>query len=174
MTEKVLMIIAPEKFRDEELNHPREIFTAAGLEVTVASTKKGEAAGMLGHRENVTHDLGDVAGGVYDAVVIVGGAGSPAHLWDNKTVHEIARRHFEAGKIVAAICLSGAVLARAGLLKGVPATVWKSPESMAVYSECGVNFQDKPVVRSGKIITGQGPSAARDFGREVLRAVQEG
>lgn len=168
---KILMIIAPENFRDEELLHPREVFLSHGAEVTVASTKKGVANGKFGHKENVTVTLDDVAGQTFDAVVIVGGGGSPQYLWDNKRAHEIVRRHHEMGKVVSAICLSGAVLAKAGLLSGVEATVWKSDESMKVYKDCGVKFVDKPVVRSGKIITGNGPAAARDFGQAILSAL---
>jgi len=169
----ILMVIAPDKFRDEELNHPRQVFKQAGESVTVASTRKGEAVGMLGHREKVDYDLNDVAGKTFDAVVVVGGAGAQTSLWGVSALHDILRRHHQMGKVVAAICLSGAVLAKAGLLKGIPATVWKSDESLSVYTEHGVNFQDKPVVRSGKIVTAQGPFAAREFGQEVVSALEE-
>lgn len=45
---KILMIVAPDKFRDEEFSHPREIFLKEGAIVTVASNSLGEAKGMLG------------------------------------------------------------------------------------------------------------------------------
>ncbi len=167
----ILMIIAPEKFRDEELNHPREVFKSQGAEVTVASTKTGTATGSYGHKEKVDKTLDDVAGETFDAVVVVGGGGSQQHLWDNKKTHDILRRHHSAGKVVSAICVSGAVLAKAGLLGGVEATVWKSDETMKVYAEKKVKFVDKPVVRSGKIITANGPAAAREFGQTILSAI---
>jgi len=167
----ILMIIAPEKFRDEELNHPRDVFKSQGAEVTVVSTKTGTAIGSYGHRETIGKTLDDVAGATFDAVVVVGGSGSPQHLWDNKKIHDIVRRHHKLGKVVSAICLSGAVLAKAGLLDGVEATVWKSDESMKVYAEHKVKFVDKPVVRSGKIITANGPAAAREFGQTIMSAV---
>lgn len=167
----ILMIIAPVNFRDEELNHPREVFLAAKSAVTVASTRTGTATGKLGAKENVTKTLDDVAGQTFDAVVIVGGGGSQEHLWDNKKVHEIVRRHHESGKVVAAICISGAALAKAGLLNGVEATVWKSDDTMKVYADNHVLFVEKPVVRSGNIITANGPAAARDFGGEIIKAI---
>lgn len=171
MAISILMVIAPENFRDEELNHPRQEFLAKGAEITIASTKKGEAAGMLGHKENVDNTLEDVAGNTYDAIVVVGGKGSPEHLWDNTVLHDIARRHLELNKLVCSICLSGAVLAKAGLLKGVDATVWKAEDSLKAFSDGGVNFMDKPVVVSGNIITGQGPFAAREFGQTIISAL---
>ncbi|VAX21567.1 hypothetical protein MNBD_NITROSPINAE02-872 [hydrothermal vent metagenome] len=168
MAKNILMVIAPENFRDEELNHPREEFLAKGADITIASTQKGVAAGMLGHKENVDNTLEDVAGKTFDAVVIVGGRGSPTHLWDNALLHDIVRRHLELGKLVCSICLSGAVLAKAGILKGVDATVWKEEDSLKVFSECGAHFIDKPVVVSGNIITGRGPFAAREFGQTII------
>lgn len=170
----ILMVIAPDQFRDEELNHPRQVFTNAGAKVTLVSTRTGLAVGMLGHKEEVDKTLDDVAGENFDAVVVVGGGGSTQYLWDNARLHDILRRHHQMGKVVAAICLSGAVLAKIGLLKGVEATVWKSDESMKVYAECHVKYQDKPVVRSGKIVTANGPAAARDFGHTILAAIAEG
>lgn len=167
----ILMIIAPEKFRDEELNHTREVFRSQGADVTVVSTKTGVATGSYGHKEKVDKTLDDVAGATFDAVVIVGGGGSPQHLWDNRKIHDIVRRHLQTGKVVSAICLSGAVLAKAGILDGVEATVWKSDESMKAYAEHKVKYADKPVVRSGKIITANGPAAARDFGAAILSAI---
>ncbi len=166
------MSLAPEKFRDEELIQPREIFVRNGAEVTLASTKIGVATGMLGAREEINATLDDVAGETYDAIVVVGGRGAPEYLWDNARLHDLLRRHHQMGKIVAAICLSGAVLAKAGLLKGLDATVWKSEETTKLFSECGVNFQDKPVVQSGNIITGQGPFAARQFAETILNALR--
>lgn len=167
----ILMIIAPEKFRDEELNHPREVFLSQGAVVTVVSTKTGTATGSYGHKEKVVKTLDDVAGETFDAVVVVGGSGSQQYLWDNKKVHEIARRHHSLGKVVSAICISGAALAKAGLLGGVEATVWKSDDTMKVYQENKVKFVDKPVVRSGKIITANGPASAREFGQTIMSAI---
>ncbi|MBI4666923.1 MAG: DJ-1/PfpI family protein [Nitrospinae bacterium] len=168
---KILMVIAPEQFRDEELNHPREVFNGAGAQVTVASTRTGVANGKLGYKENVSKTLDDVAGENFDAVVVVGGGGSHQYLYNNKRLHDILRRHHGAGKVVAAICVSGGVLANAGLLTGVDATVWKSDETMKAYTDNKVHFVDKPVVRAGKIVTANGPSAARDFGRTILEAL---
>jgi len=167
----ILMIIAPAMFRDEELNHPREVFKSAGANVTVASTRKGEATGKLGAKENVTKTVDEVAGENFDAVVIVGGGGSQQYLWDNKRVHDILRRHHQMGKVVSAICISGAVLANAGLLTGVEATVWKSDDTMKVYADHKVKFVEKPVVRSGNIITANGPAAAREFGQTIIKAL---
>ena len=45
---KILMIVAPERFRDEEYAVPHAHFIGLGAKVTVASLKKGMATGMFG------------------------------------------------------------------------------------------------------------------------------
>ena len=107
----------------------------------------------------------------YDAVVVVGGAGSPVYLWDNTDLHKLIVNMNKSGKVTAAICLSGVVLARAGILKGVDATVYRTEDSMNEYIKSDVYYVSKSVVESGKIITADGPSAARDFGYAVVNAV---
>ena len=45
---KIVMIIAPENYRDEEFQEPKGVFEEKGFEVTVASKGVKEAKGMLG------------------------------------------------------------------------------------------------------------------------------
>ena len=52
---KVLMVIAPDKFRDEELFKPKEIIEANGGTVTIASLKARPCTGMMGG--TVTPDI---------------------------------------------------------------------------------------------------------------------
>ena len=169
----VLMVIAPDKFRDEELNVTRDVLAKAGMEITVASTRTGGCKGMLGHVEPVTHTLEDAGAENYGALVLAGGAGAPEYLWDNARLHEIAVRHYNLGKVVAAICLSGVALARAGILKGKEATVYKSPESVKAYRDSGVIYKDQEVTLSGKIITANGPAASRRFGLAIADALRQ-
>ena len=54
---KVLMVIAPSDFRDEELLKPKEMFEKAGAEVIVVSSGVSTAKGMLGTVVNVDADI---------------------------------------------------------------------------------------------------------------------
>ena len=45
---KILMVIAQQDFRDEELFEPKEVFEGAGASVFVAAPRKETATGMLG------------------------------------------------------------------------------------------------------------------------------
>ncbi|MEM3518192.1 MAG: DJ-1/PfpI family protein [Nitrososphaerales archaeon] len=168
---KVLMIIAPKNFRDEELLEPKNILEKAGVEVKIASTMKGKAKGMLGASVDVETTVDEVNPADYDAVIIVGGSGSQTYLWDNKRVHEVVKEANNLGKIVSAICISPVVLARAGLLSGKKATVFRTNETINELKKAGANVSGAPVEVDGKIITGRGPEAAKEFGKKILESI---
>lgn len=165
---KILMVIAHEQFRDEELLEPRKIFCDAGAEVIVASTGMGEAKGMLGAKVKPDMHLAKVKPADYDAVVVVGGMGSPTQLWDNPELHSVLQEMERSEKVISAICLSGAALARAGVLEGRKATVWPMPESLSALEQGKARYVKEPVVYDGRTITANGPEAAREFGETVV------
>lgn len=179
MTEKtlngtrVLMIIAPEDFRDEELLEPKQILTEAGAQVTVASTRAGEATGMLGASVKPDAVVDNLKSADYHAVVVVGGMGSPTHLWQHKHVHNLLKETHAAGRVVGGICLSGAVLANAGVLNGKRATVWATDESLAALSAGKAQYVKEHVVQDGNVVTADGPEAAPEFGQTLVRALQK-
>lgn len=173
---KILMVIAPDQFRDEELLVPRKAFTNEGWQVDTVSTQTGNIKGMLGAVEAVTLDLthaeSEANAQAYDAVVIVGGMGSPEYLWNNQPLHGILKTLDQQKRVIAAICLSGAVLANAGLLTGKRATVWEMPESLAAFKAHGVQYTGKAVTEDERFITANGPDAAVDFAQAVIEKVK--
>lgn len=173
MSQKILMVIAPEEFRDEELNIPRHLFQARGMHVDVASTVLGEAKGMLGAKELIHLSLQTISSKDYDAILIVGGMGSPKHLWHNLQLHEIVRCAKVECKVIGAICLSGAALAHAGLLHGKKATVYETPEALEALKAGGAYYTAEPVTVDGYVITANGPEAAEAFGQAVLKVLQQ-
>jgi protease I len=170
----ILMVIAPEQFRDEELNHPKEIFEKEGGRVKIACKRTGKCTGMFGAAATPDILIKDAKAADYDAVAVVGGMGSPAHLWGDAQLHKLLQEAERAGKVVAAICLSGAVLAGAGVLKNKEATVYETPDSLKELQKGGAKFIRKDVVTTGKIITANGPEAARDFGRAIVEGIIKG
>lgn len=166
---RILMVVAPEQFRDEELLEPKRIFEEEGAEVVVASTAAGEAKGMLGARVTPDAQIKDVKPSDFDAVAVVGGMGSPTHLWENNTLHNLLRDMNAANKVVSAICLSGAALARAGVLENKEATVWPMPESLQALDDGKAKYKKQPVVKDGRTITANGPEAAREFGETIVK-----
>jgi protease I len=167
---KVLMIIAPENFRDEELLHTKEELERAGASITMASTKTAPARGMLGATVTPDIKLDQAKVDDYDAVVFVGGSGSSIYFNDSRAL-SIASEAFKKGKVMCAICIAPVTLANAGVLKGKQATVWDGNLISRIESK-GAKYVAKPVVVDGKIITANGPAAAREFGRAIAKALK--
>ncbi len=172
MSKRILMVIPPDDFRDEELCVPRDIFKAEGWQVDTVSTKVCSASGMLGATEVITQSVTDIDPLSYDAVVVVGGMGSPAHLWNSTPLHNLLKAVDSNGRVISAICLSGAVLAKAGLLKGKRATVWEMPEAVEALTQNGAEYTGEAVSIDGRIVTANGPDAAEAFGKAVVEQVK--
>jgi len=165
---KALFIIAPKGFRDEELQVPTATLKARGCEVTVASLTTDVATGMLGARVKPDIALDEAKPADYDLVVFVGGVGAKVYF-DHPRAHAIAREAAAAGKLLGAICIAPSVLARAGLLKDKTATAWPSQRRDLVAN--GAKWDEGPAVRDGKIITANGPKAARRFADLLVEAL---
>lgn len=171
-SKKILYVIAPQAYRDEEFLEPYTLFTGHyHWSVTVASTQTGEAQGMLGHTWMVTETIEGQNVQDYDALVVAGGMGSPDYLWNDSALLSLVKAFNEQQKVVAAICLSGAVLANAGILKGKKATVWPADEALAIFQSAGVLYVQQNVVVDGTIITAPGPEAAKPFAQAIAEKV---
>lgn len=172
-TKKVLFVIAPDQFRDEELAEPKKVLEAAGAEITVASTRPGPAKGMLG--AHVVPDLliQDASSADYDAIVVVGGMGSPEHLWNNSALHALLQQASKDGKVIGTICLSGAVLGKSGIARGKRVTCWPDEHAVAALMEGGVTYEKGRVLVDGNIVTADGPPSARDFGEALAKVLNQ-
>jgi len=168
---KVLMIIAPKDFRDEEYQEPRAVLERKDVEVVIASTVAETARGMFGLQVTPDTTIDEVNPAEFDAVVVVGGSGSQTYLWNNLKVHQIVQTLHQKGGLVAAICISPVVLAKAGLLKGKKATVYRTATTIDELKKGGAVISHDPVVVDGKIITGRGPEAAGEFGQKIAESL---
>ena len=165
---KILMIIANNNFRDEELLVPKGIFEKEGVKVIMASSLLKESKGVLGAIAKPDILIGNVNVNDYDAVIFVGGGGS-SEYWENEQAHKIAKTTFEKGKLLGAICIAPVTLAKAGLLKGKKATVWKSEAGRLC--EMGVIYTGAGVEIDGNIITANGPQSAKKFAEAFINAL---
>ena len=171
---KILTIFAPRGFRDEELFEPKRIFEEKGAKVVLASTQTGEARGMLGGMARPELSISKAKAEDYDAIVVVGGIGSREYLWNDKDLASLVTQAFQEGRVVAAICLSPVVLARAGILKGRQATVFPTPEALEELEKGEAIYTKQRVAVSGRVVTANGPQSARDFALAICQALTEG
>ncbi|MFA6225235.1 MAG: DJ-1/PfpI family protein [Methanoregula sp.] len=168
---KILITVAPEKFRDEELAVPIAGFLKAGIEFDIASTRRGPCTGMLGAKTTATLSFEEIDPKRYDGLVIIGGDGSQVHLWGDELLIQFAKFFHQSGKVVAAICLAPVVLTRAGILKGKKATYYESPVSFREMKIGGAMITNAPVVKDGRIITANGPAASQAFTDAIIQAL---
>ena len=168
---KILYVIAQKDFRDEEYLVPSQMFRDAGATVTVASNAPGPCSGMLGAKVSAERAIADCTADEYDVVVIAGGMGAPEHLWHNAELHALLKAFRTQKKSTHAICLSPAVLAITGILKGKKGTVYPTDESKGYFKQGGATWLDEPVVQDGDIITGRDPDAAEAFGRKIMASL---
>lgn len=159
-----LLVIAPEMFRDEEYAEPLRVLSERGAQVTTASTRVGTATGRFGLEAEATTTHVEAADQQWDAVAFIGGAGASV-FFDDPTAHKLAYEAAKGGAVVAAICIAPSILARAGLLDGRRATAFDSRAEDLV--EHGAVWTGDSVTVDGRIITGNGPEAATEFGNAI-------
>ena len=162
----VLMIVAPERFRDEELFDTQAELMQDGHGTIVASTRTGLCPGSRGGQVVAELALDQVHCGDYAAVVFVGGGGSKL-LFHNADALRIAREMAQDGKIVAAICLAPVILANAGVLNGRQATV-TGTEAATIVAQ-GAHYTGPGVTVDENIVTANGPKSSRQFGRSIAQ-----
>jgi putative intracellular protease/amidase len=130
-------VLAYDKVSEQDCLTPLEIFKGAAmvmrgdiapwereaspetLEVQLVSLQPGVVTMQMGTQ--VVPDASLDEDRLYDILYVPGGVGSGAIVTDDRVL-ELVRRHHEHGRVVAANCSAVGVLARAGILSGLPAT----------------------------------------------------
>jgi protease I len=82
---------------------------------------------------------------------------------------DLVRGAFEQGKVVAAICHAGWVLASAGVLEGKHATCFYAIKDDVV--NAGATYVDEEVVVDGNLITSRTPADLPAFCRAIISAL---
>jgi len=165
---KLLMVVAPKRYREEEFEVPAKMFEEAGIEFDIASTQPGECEGMMGGIIEAKLAIKEAKEADYDGLVIVGGLGASDFLWSDDDLKNLTEEFGRSEKVIAAICLAPVILARAGLLKGRQATVFESPASLKLIEEGGANYLNIPVVSDMNIITANHPTVSKEFAEAVI------
>jgi len=172
MGKKVVMIIPPMDYRDEELLVPKEVFEKNGIEVKVASTvdPTTKCYGMLKGIVFPDLHINDVHVSDFDGFVFVGGDGA-SYIWSDALMLKIILDAHVLNKIVAAISSAPVLLAHAGIVNNRRIAVWKSVENLVAAK--GAFCTGNRVEYDQHIITANGPESAEQFARSVLKGLQE-
>jgi len=175
-SKSILIVIPKSQYQEQELFDTLAVLKTSGARILVLSKSGQEAVGMNKTRftpDGVLVDWDKQEGYVskYDAVLVMGGKGAPKSLWDDTILPQILTDHFRAERVIGAIGLGVAVLARASLLSYEA----PGPEDVKFTEElekAGLTRTHSSVLHEGKIITASGPEAATEFARAVITALE--
>jgi 4-methyl-5(b-hydroxyethyl)-thiazole monophosphate biosynthesis len=159
---KRVLVPLAEGFEEIEAVTIVDVLRRAGLSVTVAGLEAGRSSVRGSHGIAVETDceLGSVDAGGFDMIVLPGGMPGTKHLMQDQRVLAAVRSLHEQGKTTAAVCAAPMVLAAAGIVSGVEVT---SHPSVRQSLPGAVVVEDRRVVRSGRVITSQGPGTSLEF-----------
>ena len=168
---KVLMVIPHTQFRDEEFFEPKKILEDEGAKVVVASTSVRTCRGMKGGTVQSDLAIADAKADEYAGLVLCGGSSVPDVFWNDKKLQELVVAMATAGKVIAAICLSTVVLAKAKLLADREATVYFLPETLEELKAAGAKYVPETLLIHNNIILAEGPPDSQRFGQAIRSAL---
>jgi len=166
---KKLIVLVEDLYQELEVWYPLLRMREEGADVVVVGTEAGTTyQSKTGYP--VTSDAAsrDVDINEYDGVIIPGGY-APDLMRRYPATVQLVRDAFARGKVVAAICHAGWMLASAGILEGKKATSFFAIRDDLV--NAGAEYVDDEVVVDTPLITSRKPDDLPAFCREIIRAL---
>jgi protease I len=115
---KKVIILVEQMFNDLEFWYPYYRLKEAGARVVVVGSGSAEEyTGKSGTQTKVGASADQISASEFDGIIIPGGY-APDHMRRYPKMVELVKNLFEAGKVVAAICHAGWMLASADILEG--------------------------------------------------------
>lgn len=164
----MVYILLGSGFEEIEALTPCDLLRRAGLEVALVGVNGREITGS--HRIVVKADLllSDVSLDDLEMLVLPGGLRGVQSLLASEEALELIRKAWAADRSVCAICAAPTILAKLGLLDGVPATCYpgKGPEMGKA------RVLDLPLVQYENKITGRAAGSSIDFALALIRELK--
>ena len=157
-------------FNTFEFWYPYYRLKEAGAEVIVVGSGSAETyTGKPGTEVNVNAGIDQVNAADFDGMVIPGGY-APDIMRRYPKMVQLVKDLYESGKVVAAICHAGWMLASAEILKDKTVTSFFAIKDDLVHA--GANWVDEEVVVDGNLITSRTPDDLPAFMRAVINAMK--
>ncbi len=168
---KKILILIEDMFQDLEFWYPFYRLKEAGAAVTVTgSGRAGVFRGKTGTEARADAAADEVSAEEYDALVIPGGY-APDMMRRYPAMVALVRDMHAAGKVVAAICHAGWMLASAEILQGKRVTSFFAIKDDLIHA--GAQWVDREVVVDGNLITSRQPDDMPAFMRAVIQAIAQ-
>ena len=168
---KKVVILVEDMFNIYEFWYPYYRLKEAGVEVTVVgSGRKDQFAGKPATEVNVDANAEDITAVDFDGIVIPGGY-APDMMRRYPAMVRLVADFDKAGKLVAAICHAGWMLASANVLKGRKVTSFFAIKDDMV--NAGADWQDAAVVVDKNLVTSRTPDDLPMFMPAILEVLAD-
>lgn len=166
----ILIFLPRIDFNEDEYKIVKNGLTKAGKQVFITSDDHSVCSGSKGMKVKSDTSFLNVNVNNFSAFALIGGTGS-RNYWNNEMLHKIIKNFFDAKKIVAAICSSPVILAKAGILQNKKATCF-SKDKMELIDD-GIDYQDRNVIIDGNIITADNSRSAVQFVESIVHLTKQ-
>lgn len=166
---KKVVVLIENNYQDLEFWVPYYRLKEEVAEITVVGSGSSRTyTSKYGYPVDVSKEAKEIDPSKIDGVVIPG-VYAPDLMRRYPDMVRIVREAHQKGKVVAAICHAGWMLASAGILKGKKVTGFFAIKDDLV--NAGGNYVDEEVVRDGNLITSRKPDDLPAFCREIVDAL---
>jgi protease I len=170
LTGRKVMIFVEEMYNDYEYIYPYYRLLEAGAEVAVVAPMAGaKYTGKSGTTAVSTLAAAEAKAAEFAGLVIPGGY-APDMMRRHPAMVDLVRQMDAAGKVVAAICHAGWMLASAKILRGRTVTSFFAIRDDLEHA--GATWIDQEVVQDGNLITSRTPADLPAFMRAVVAALR--
>jgi protease I len=167
---KTVAVLVEKDYQDLEVWYPALRLKEEGASVKFIGTSQLEYKGKFGYPVTADATIEKVRAEDFDAVVIPGGW-APDFLRRYESVLEFVRRMDKAGKVVAAVCHAGWVLASADIVRGRSVTCFSAIKDDV--KNAGARYVDQEVAVDKNLITSRKPEDLPAFCRAIIAALQK-
>lgn len=167
---KTILILIENEFRDEEAVYPYYRLKEAGYDVKLVGPQKGkEYKGKFGVILKSDLEVSEIKPEDVTAVIIPGGY-APDKMRINKDMVNLVKDIFLQGKVIAAICHGGWMLAEADIVRGKKVTGYKAIATDL--KNAGGDYVDSEVVVDGNLVTSRTPDDLPAFCSSILKLIE--
>ncbi|MFQ6118059.1 MAG: type 1 glutamine amidotransferase domain-containing protein [Candidatus Bipolaricaulia bacterium] len=165
---KRIALLVAELYQELEFWYPYYRLREEGAEVVPVGPEVKTYRSRLGYPAEAVLAAKDAKAAEFDGVVIPGGYAPDLMRRDSAMVQLVREAHAQ-GKVVAAICHAGWMLASAGILQGRRVTSVSSIKDDL--KNAGAEWVDREVVRDDNLITSRFPDDLPAFCRAISEAL---
>ena len=165
---KRIAIFLENIYEDAEFWYPYYRMKEEGASVVAVAPKKETYKSKHGYPAEADQSIDAVKADEFNALIIPGGY-APDHMRRVPKMVEFTKKMHEQGKVIAAICHGGWMLASAGILMGKKVTSFFAIRDDMV--NAGAMWENREMVKDGNLITSRMPGDLPSFCKAIIESL---